>query len=169
MKAVYAGSFDPYTNGHKDIIKKASKLFDELHVIIGINQKKTRTFAAQEMAKAIKDDVIAEGIKNCKVVVFDGVIALYCKENDIKYTVRGLRNNMDYNYEENISEVNKLINPELETVYLRADVKAISSSMVKELMFHNQDICVFVPNSVHSLINARKNEKSERKKDAENY
>ena len=152
MKAVYAGSFDPYTNGHKDIIRKAAKLFDELHIIIGINQKKTRTFTAQEMAKAIKDDVIEAGIKNCKVVVFDGVIALYCKENDIKYTVRGLRNNMDYNYEENISEVNKLINPDLETVYLRADVKAISSSMVKELLSYNQDIMSFVPPAVLELV-----------------
>ena len=152
LKAVYAGSFDPYTNGHKDIIRKASKLFDELHIIIGINKSKTRKFVPQEMAKAIELDLANEGITNCKVVVFCGVIALYCKENDIKYTVRGLRNNMDYNYEENISEVNKLINPELETVYLRADVKAISSSMVKELLSYDQDIMSFVPPSVLELV-----------------
>ena len=108
------------------------------------------------MAKAIEDDLKNSGITNCKVVIFNGVIALYCKENNIEYTVRGLRNNMDYNYEENISEVNKLINPELETVYLRADVKAISSSMVKELMKYNQSIRAFVPYTVQQLIDRRK-------------
>ena len=156
MRAVYAGSFDPYTNGHKDIIRKASKLFEEVHVIIGANSSKTRTFHTEEMAKAIEDDLKNSGITNCKVVIFNGVIALYCKENNIEYTVRGLRNNMDYNYEENISEVNKLINPELETVYLRADVKAISSSMVKELMKYNQSIRAFVPYTVQQLIDRRK-------------
>lgn len=156
MRAVYAGSFDPYTNGHKDIIRKASKLFEEVHVIIGVNSSKTRTFHTEEMAKAIEDDLKNSGIINCKVVIFNGVIALYCKENNIEYTVRGLRNNMDYNYEENISEVNKLINPELETVYLRADVKAISSSMVKELMKYNQSIRAFVPYTVQQLIDRRK-------------
>ena len=72
---------------------------------------------------------------------------------DIDVSVRGLRNNMDYNYEENISEVNKLINSELETVYLRADTKTISSSMVKELLAYHQDVKQLVPESVYNILN----------------
>lgn len=152
MKAIYAGSFDPYTNGHKSILKKACALFDEVHIVIGVNAAKKRKFAADLMKLAIKQDLADEGINNCKVVIFDGIMALYCKENGINYMVRGLRNNMDYNYEENMAEVNKLINPELESIYLRAEEKAISSSMVKELLFHNQDVTAFVPPAVMKMI-----------------
>ena len=75
-------------------------------------------------------------------------VAKYCKQNNIKYFVRGLRNNMDYNYEENIAEVNKLLNDELEYVYFRADDKAISSSMVRELMSYKQGVNNWVPEEV---------------------
>lgn len=153
MKAIYAGSFDPYTNGHKSIIKKASKMFDEVHIVIASNRNKKREFEAITMADAIRDDLKAEGIDNCVVRVYSGLVAIYCKHYDIDVSVRGLRNNMDYNYEENISEVNKLINSELETIYLRADTKAISSSMVKELLAYHQDVKQLVPESVYNILN----------------
>lgn len=152
MKAVYAGSFDPYTNGHKSIIKKTYKLFDEIHIVIGYNINKKRNFDVNKIKKAIEEDLTNEGITNCKVVIFDGLMALYCKENNISYMIRGLRNNMDYNYEENIAEVNSLINSELETIYIRADNAAISSSMVRELLYHKQDISNFVPSSIFKII-----------------
>lgn len=152
MKAVYAGSFDPYTNGHKSIIKKTHKLFDEIHIVIGYNINKKRNFDVNKIKEAIEKDLEAEQITNCKVVIFDGLMALYCKENDISYMIRGLRNNMDYNYEENIAEVNSLINSELETIYIRADNAAISSSMVRELLYHKQDVSNFVPSSILQII-----------------
>lgn len=152
MKAVYAGSFDPYTNGHKSIIKKTYKLFDEIHIVIGYNINKKRNFDVEKIKIAIEEDLKEEGIDNCKVVIFDGLMALYCKENDISYMIRGLRNNMDYNYEENIAEVNSLINNNLETIYIRADNAAISSSMVRELLYHRQDISNFVPASIFKII-----------------
>lgn len=152
MKAVYAGSFDPYTNGHKSIIKKVYKLFDEIHIVIGHNINKKRNFDVEKIKDAIEKDLIQEGITNCKVIIFDGLIALYCKENNISYMIRGLRNNMDYNYEENIAEVNTLINSDLETIYIRADNAAISSSMVRELLYHKQDISKFVPDSIFKIL-----------------
>lgn len=151
-KAVYAGSFDPFTNGHLDILRKASKLFDEVHVLIGANSTKTRRYNILYSKEAIENVIKNEELTNCKVIIYEGLIAQYCKENDIEYYVRGLRNSMDFNYEENISEVNKLINPNLETVYLRANNIAISSSMVKELYSYGQDVSAFVPKEILPLL-----------------
>ena len=129
-KAIYPGSFDPFTNGHLDIVKKASMLFDEVYVVIGINAQKRRSFDPEQMKAAIEATVQELGMTNIRVDLLDGLVAEYARENDIHYMIRGLRNNMDYNYEENIAEVNKLINPDMEYVYFRAEYVAVSSSMV---------------------------------------
>ena len=146
--AIYPGSFDPFTNGHLDIVKKGSKLFDEIHIIIGVNAKKKRTYDSSDMKAAIEKTLLENNILNCKVIVFDGLVAKYTTENNVRYMIRGLRNNMDYNYEENIAEVNKLINPNLEYVYFRAENVAVSSSMVKELNGYGQDVSKYVPKVV---------------------
>ena len=129
--AIYPGSFDPFTNGHLDIVKKGSKLFDRVHIIIGVNATKNRTYDVDLMKTAIEKTLEEKGITNCEVHAFDGLVAEYTKDNHIDYMIRWLRNNIDYNYEENIAEVNKLINPDLEYVYFRAENVAVSSSMVK--------------------------------------
>ncbi|MBQ7596274.1 MAG: pantetheine-phosphate adenylyltransferase [Clostridia bacterium] len=151
-KALYPGSFDPFTNGHLDIVRKASALFDEVYVLIGINSSKKRAFNADKMKTAIEKTAENIGCNNVKVIVYDGLIAVFAKENHIKYMIRGLRNNMDYNYEENIAEVNKLIDPEMEYVYFRAENVAVSSSMVKELYMYEQDVSPFVPDAVYEII-----------------
>ena len=143
--AVYAGSFDPFTVGHLDIVRKASRIFDSVTVLIGKNSEKKRSFPAEDMRDAIEKVLAFEKLDNCKVVVDEGIVADYCKEHGISFVVRGLRNNMDYNYEENIAKIIELINPELECVYLRANNEAISSSMVKELLLYGKDISDFVP------------------------
>lgn len=151
-KAIYPGSFDPFTNGHLDIVKKAAEIFDEVSIVIGINAQKKRTFDAAKMKSAMEATVQALGMTNVKVAIFEGLIAAYAKENGIKYMIRGLRNNMDYNYEENIAEVNKLINPEMEYVYFRAENVALSSSMVKELHGYGQDVSKYLPEAVYKII-----------------
>lgn len=147
-KAVYPGSFDPFTNGHMDIVRKAAALFEEVTLVIGINAKKSRAYDGAGMKKAMEEALIEAGISNCTVCVYDGLLAKFAKENGIGYMIRGLRNNMDYNYEENMAEVNKLINPDLEYVYFRADNVAVSSSMVKELRQYGQDISPYVPAAI---------------------
>lgn len=151
-KAIYPGSFDPFTNGHLDIVKKASALFDEVDVIIGVNANKRRTFAAEAMKTAIEKTVAELGMENVSVTVYNGLVAEYAKTNDVKYMIRGLRNNMDYNYEENIAEVNKLINPKMEYVYFRAENVAVSSSMVKELHGYGQDVSAYLPKAVFDIV-----------------
>ena len=151
-RAIYPGSFDPFTNGHLDIVKKAATLFDEVDVVIGVNSNKRRTFSAADMKLAIEQTVQALGLTNVSVTIHDGLVAEYAKQNDISYMIRGLRNNMDYNYEENIAEVNKLINPRMEYVYFRAENVAVSSSMVKELRSYGLDISPYVPQAIFDIV-----------------
>lgn len=151
-KAIYPGSFDPFTNGHLDIVKKASALFDEVYVVIGVNSKKHRTIPSDKMKAAIEQTLKELKISNVTITIFDGLVAKYAKANGIRYMIRGLRNNMDYNYEENIAEVNKLINPDMEYVYFRAENVAVSSSMVKELRSYDQDVSMYVPKAVFDIL-----------------
>ncbi len=155
-RAIYPGSFDPFTNGHLDIVKKATELFDEVYILLGTNPQKNRFFACDGMKLAIEKTLAANGITNCKVCVYDGLVAKFAKDNNFKYMIRGLRNNLDYNYEENIAEVNKLINPEMEYIYFRADNIAVSSSMVRELNFYGQDVSEYVSKDVLEYITTKK-------------
>ena len=152
-KAVYPGSFDPFTNGHMDIVRKAAALFEEVTLVIGVNAKKSRAYDGAGMKKAMEEALREADILNCTVCVYDGLLAEFAKDNGIGYMIRGLRNNMDYNYEENMAEVNKLINPGLEYVYFRADNVAVSSSMVKELRQYGQDISPYVPAAILRYMN----------------
>ncbi len=150
--AIYPGTFDPFTNGHLDIVKKAAKIFNEVNVVIGINTNKKRTYDINEMRQAVEETLVECGLDNCKVIIYNGLIGQYTQDNSIDYMVRGLRNNMDYFYEENIAEVNKLINPDIEYVYFRADNVALSSSMVKDLNGYGQDVSKYVPESVFRVM-----------------
>lgn len=147
-KAIYPGSFDPFTNGHLDIVKKAAELFDQVYIVIGVNPKKHRSFPPELIKAAVEETMREQNITNCVVRVHDGLIAQFAKENQIRYMIRGLRNNMDYNYEENMAEVNKLIAPSMEYIYFRAENVAVSSSMVKELHSYGQDISRYVPRPI---------------------
>lgn len=149
--ALFAGSFDPYTNGHHDIVRKAAALFDEVVVLIGVNVNKRRAFDAEAMRRAIQQSVDAEGL-NARSVIHTGLVADYCAEHGIRWYVRGLRNAADYSYEEGNAQVNSLLNPGLETVYLRGDNSALSSSMVRELMAFGKDIEAFVPAPVLRIL-----------------
>lgn len=146
--AIYPGSFDPFTSGHLDIVQKAAALFDEVYIVIGVNANKRRSFSAEKMCSAMERTLADLGITNAYVTVYEGLVAEYAQTNGIHYMIRGLRNNMDYNYEENIAEVNKLINPDMEYVYFRAENVAVSSSMVKELHSFGLDISPYVPKAV---------------------
>ena len=150
--ALYPGSFDPITNGHLDVVRKASLIFDKVVIVIGLNVNKKRTYDENMMVEAIEKTLDDNNITNCEVCIYDGLVAEYTKKNKIGYMIRGLRNNMDYNYEENIAEVNKLVNPGLEYIYFRADNVAVSSSMVKELSSFGQDVSKYVPKAVFEII-----------------
>ena len=150
--ALYAGSFDPFTNGHLDIVRKSAALFDEVIVLIGVNVAKRRAFDADAMAEAIRACLDADHIANVRVVTHGGLVADYCAAHGVGWYVRGLRNAADYAYEENAAQVNRLLNPSLETIYLRGDEPAVSSSVVRELLAFGRDVSGFVPEAVARLI-----------------
>ena len=104
------------------------------------------------MKTAIERTLAADGLDNCRVVIYDRMVADYCADHGINFLIRGLRNSMDYDYEENIAQVNKLLNPSLESIYLRADDTAVSSSMVRELLTFGKDVSRYLPEPVLELV-----------------
>lgn len=149
-KALYAGSFDPFTNGHLSIVEQSAKLFDEVIVGIADNSNKSRNTDIWIMHDAIKDSL--KHLDNVIVITISGLVADYCKKKNIGYLVRGLRNTSDYLYEENIAKINSEINPDLKTIYFRADNDVISSSMIRELSRFGKDVSKFVPEEVNSIL-----------------
>lgn len=145
-KAVYAGSFDPFTLGHLDIVEQAAPLFDEVVILICDNSAKTRMTDIVIMKIMIEKCCLK--YPNVKVRFCDKLIADYCKTYDINYLIRGLRNTTDYLYEENIANINNEINPDLKTIYFRTRNEAISSSMVKELYKYGKAVDKYLPEGV---------------------
>ena len=144
-KAVFAGSFDPFTNGHLDMVKKASKIFDELVVVIAKNPNKKRFTDVEKMKEAIEKCLKKHGLTNCKVDICEGLLGKYCIQNNVGYNVRGLRSNGDYEYEEMLARGNTELNPFLETIYLRTTNPTISSTLVKEFFSYGENISHYVP------------------------
>lgn len=147
--ALYAGSFDPFTNGHLDVLKEACDIFDKVYLCIADNSAKKRQTTSVRMKFRIEDTLKEIGISNCEVIISkDKMIADVCKELNVKYLIRGLRNTSDYLYEENIAKINKELNSELKTIYIRGENDCISSSMVRELLLYHKDISKYVPNPI---------------------
>lgn len=149
----YAGSFDPFTNGHLHVIKEASKLFDKVIVGIGINSEKKRRFDSKLMQDAIKQVLVNNNINNVSVISYDNLTVDAASENNCTFLIRGIRNSIDYAYEENIASINEELSG-LKTIYIRSgSFSNISSSMVIELIKNNKDVSNYLPKEVLDLIN----------------
>lgn len=149
-KALYAGSFDPFTNGHLSIVQKGVNLFDELIIGIAENANKKRNTDIYKMRDAIQKQF--KDYKNVSVIIINGLVADYCKKTDVHYLIRGLRNTSDYLYEENVAKINKEINPNLQTIYFRADNDVISSSMIRELKGYGKNVSNLVPQKIYEIL-----------------
>lgn len=147
-KAIYPGTFDPITNGHIDLVYRAADMFDHVVVAIAFNPSKTPLFTLEERVelaeRAVKD------IKNASVVGFSGLLANLAKEQQAKILLRGLRAVSDFEYEFQLANMNRRLNPELESVFLTPceDNSFISSTIVKEVSLHKGDVSQFVPDFV---------------------
>ena len=152
MKAIYAGSFDPFTIGHLHVLKQACLVFDKVYVAIAVNSAKKRMIDKDIMKDAICKVINNNGINNAEVVIFDGLTVDLAKEKGAKFLVRGLRNGTDYEYEETLAIVNSKISG-IETIYFRAGKTAhISSSIVMELYNYGKDITKWVPAEVLEVL-----------------
>ncbi|MDY5853583.1 MAG: pantetheine-phosphate adenylyltransferase [Bacilli bacterium] len=145
MKAVYPGSFDPITNGHLNIINRASKLYDELIVLVAISPAKKPFFSIEEKVNMIKDSV--KDLPNVKVDFYEGLVVDYASKNNVQVLVRGLRAVSDFEYEFQLAAANRFINNEIEMVFFMANSENnfISSSMIKEMALAGQDVSSLVP------------------------
>lgn len=145
---VYPGSFDPVTNGHLDIIKRGSKLFDILYVVVPKNIQKNTTFTTEERMELLKE--VTKDIQNVKIDSTDKLTVDYAKEVGATVMLRGLRMVSDFDYELQLATLNKTLDVNIETVFIMSshEYSFLSSSSVKEIIKFGGDISKFVPNVV---------------------
>ena len=154
-KAVYPGSFDPLTNGHLDIIQRASKLYKEVTVAVLINSTKKGLFSLEERVAMIREEV--KHLPNVKVDSFVGLLVDYCREKDIDVIVRGLRAVSDYEYEMQIAQMNRTLDPNMKTIFLMTNAKYsfLSSSIVKEVVAFGGVVDGIVPKAVQKKLESK--------------
>ena len=147
-KAIYPGSFDPFTLGHLDIVERSAKIADELIVAVLRNSAKNPLFSIGERVSMIKE--LVSHLPNVRVDSFDGLTAEYAKAQGATIIVRGLRAVTDFEYELQIAQTNRVINPGIDTVFLTTNLSYsyISSTIVKEVASYGGDISRFVPEPV---------------------
>lgn len=149
MKAVFPGSFDPLTNGHLDLIKRASGLFEEVIVAIATNTAKQPLFSPQEKMTLVNSAI--KGLPNVSAVAIPSDLTVnVARKLGAKAIVRGVRNVQDFEYEQGIAAMNKQLAPDLETILLfaRPEYTLLSSSLIKEVARFHGDLTKFVPAEV---------------------
>lgn len=148
----YAGSFDPFTNGHLHVVKKSSELFDKVIIGIGINSNKNRRFAPEIMKTAIEKVLIRENLTNVSVITYSNLSVDIANEVGATFLIRGIRNGMDYDYEENIALINEELSG-LDTIYVRSGkYGAVSSSMIYEFLSFGKDVSNLIPKEIYDII-----------------
>ncbi len=144
IKVIYPGTFDPITNGHSDIIERASRLFDQVIVAIAANPKKSPAFDLEE--RVAMAEAALEGLGNVEVCGFDSLLADYVQRRGAQVILRGLRAVSDFEYEFQLAGMNRRLAPKVETVFLTPaeNYAFISSSLVKEVAELGGDVSAFV-------------------------
>ena len=148
----YAGSFDPFTNGHLHVVEQSAKLFDKLVIGIGVHPEKERRFDKELMKEAIEKVIARKNLDNVTVITYDNLSIDVAVEYGSTFLVRGIRNGMDYEYEENMASINKEMSG-IDTVYIRAGrLGNLSSSLVMELLRNNKDVSKYLPEEILELV-----------------
>ncbi len=152
VKAVFAGSFDPPTFGHLNIIERAQKLFSEIHVVIAVNKNKSYCFSGEERLDVIQK--LVSRWDNVSVHLWDSLIVDYAKKIQADVLIRGVRNDNDFLYEFDLAMMNKSLNPQIETLFLVPDPKffVLRSSSIKELAAFGGDVSTMVPPIVEAML-----------------
>lgn len=155
MQAVYAGSFDPVTMGHVDLIDRAATLFSDVIVAIGVHPTRKPLFSAAERV-ALLEAVVAP-YKNVRIASFDGLLIDFARQNGARVIVRGLRAATDFEYELQIAHANADLQPDIDTIFLPTRTKHgfVSASLVREIASHGGDVSRYAPPAVCAAL-ARK-------------
>lgn len=147
-KALFPGSFDPFTAGHLNILSRALTMFDEVVVAVGINQDKRGLFSMDQRIDIILQAV--KGLKGVSVIKYDNLTIETCNELGIRHIVRGVRNMLDFENERAIADMNRLLVPDIETIIIPTaqEFAHISSSAVRDILKHHGDTSLFMPRGV---------------------
>lgn len=151
-KAAFCGTFDPVTKGHMDVIERASKLFDHVYVLIATNSEKTCTYSLDQRLDWLKE--ACDHLDNVSCFSHKGLSVDACKELGVNVMIRGIRNSIDFDYEQNIAFMNHYLDPSIETISLftRDEYAHISSTNVKECLKYGRSIHDFVPECVENSL-----------------
>ncbi|WP_420150332.1 pantetheine-phosphate adenylyltransferase [Spirosoma sp.] len=151
--ALFPGSFDPFTKGHEDIVLRGLRLFDEVVIGIGRNARKERYFSLEQMTQLIEEAF--QQYPEVRVINYDDLTADVARTIGAKFLLRGLRNTTDFEYENGISQVNRYIYEEVETVFLITSphLAPISSSIIRDLHRYGQKVDPFLPYQLEKVIN----------------
>ena len=146
--ALFPGSFDPFTAGHLNILKRALTMFDEVVVAVGINQDKPGFFSMDKRLDIIRQATL--GMSGVSVIKYDSLTIDACRERDIHHIVRGVRNMIDFETERSIADANRRLAPEIETIIIPTaqEFAHISSSAVRDILRHGGDYSTFIPEGV---------------------
>ena len=159
LRAIYPGSFDPVTNGHLDVIRRSSKMVDELIVGVLNNNAKMPLFSVEERVRMLEE--VTKDIPNVRIYPFDGLLIDFAAKMEAGVVIRGLRAITDFEYELQMSQTNHKLNPDVETIFLRTSIEYsyLSSTTVKEIASYNGDITQFVPEAVVGKLEQKMKEK----------
>tara|TARA_B100001057_G_scaffold150221_1_gene150156 strand:+ start:109 stop:570 length:462 start_codon:yes stop_codon:yes gene_type:complete len=146
-RIIFPGSFDPITNGHDDILKRAIPLFDEILIAVGVNIDKSYMFSIKKRIEFI--DSVYKNEKKIKIRSYEGLTVDFCKKNNISYILRGLRNPSDFEFEKTMAHLNNSMS-QIETIFLLTSLENsfISSSVVREIIKNGGDYSSFVPKNI---------------------
>lgn len=147
-KALFPGSFDPFTAGHLNILRRALTMFDEVVVAVGINQDKRGFFDMEKKVEIIR--TATAGLRGVSVISYDSLTIGICRELGIRHIVRGVRNMIDFETERSIADANRRLAPEVETIIIPTaqEFAHISSSAVRDILRHGGDYSAFIPEGV---------------------
>ncbi|MCQ2130211.1 MAG: pantetheine-phosphate adenylyltransferase [Bacteroidales bacterium] len=147
-KALFPGSFDPFTSGHLNILKRALTMFDEVVVAVGINQDKRGFFDMDQRVDIIRQ--MTSGMEGVSIIKYDNLTIDTCRELGIHHIVRGVRNMIDFETERSIADANRILAPNIETIIIPTaqEFAHISSSAVRDILRHRGDTSLFLPSSV---------------------
>ena len=151
-RIVYPGTFDPIHNGHLDIALKAAELFDELILVVAVNQEKSPLFSNSERVELIKESL--SGVKNIKVDTFNGLIVDFVRSNDAVAIIRGLRHVSDFEFEFQMAMMNFNLNPNIKSMFMMPDEKYIhlNSTVIKDVCRLGGNISDYVPKCVEDAL-----------------
>ena len=156
-RIVYPGTFDPIHNGHLDIARKAAELFDELILVVAVNQEKSPLFNDEERVELIKESLY--DVKNAKVETFNGLVVDFVRSTDSVAIIRGLRHVSDFEFEFQMAMMNFNLNPNIKSLFMMPDEKYIhlNSTVIKDVARLGGDISDYVPKCVQDALYKRYN------------